>query len=401
MIRFELKKIFGRKLNLAAMLVGLLVFGGILLYQIAGYSYYDSNRDAYLTGLEAFSLAAGQEEYAPSLLTEEFMTEYLENIQAQNLKLGSEDAYMKIIRQNPRLFYFAAESYTDIRADYVDEEVLNEIDLSGGAKFYERRMEKITDYLTTDYSSGNFSGAEKEYWIGKASQVETPFAWGNQDVMNVLLDMATAGIYLIFVVIFCVSPIFSSEREIGTEALLLTTKYGCSRLVWSKLAAAFLFTTGYYLASYLLCTAAVGVLLGFPGADLPIQLWNAVIPYCLTVMQAYLLHIGMILLISLTVTSVVCLFAAWSKSTVAAMAVGILAVFAPLFFPMSKTSGLWNHINYLFPIRGMLFQEVLGTYASFSIGKLVIPYPWMLLLVNGMVIVLAAVPVKRLFQKMR
>lgn len=401
MIRFELKKIFGKRLNIAAMLAGLLVLGVILFNRIADCSYYDGSRDTYVTGLDALTLAAEREEGDPSLLTEAFMTEYLKNIQAQDLKLGSEDAYMKIIRQNPQLFYFAAENYTDMRAEYVNEEVLNEIDLSDGAKFYERRMEKITDFLTTDFSFGNFSEAEKVYWTEKASQVETPFAWGYQEVMSILLDVATAGIYLIIVVIFCVSPIFSSERETGTEALLLTTKYGCSRLVWSKLAAAFLFTAGYYLVSYLLCTAVVGLLNGFPGGSLPIQLWNAVIPYRLTAMQVYALQIGMLLLVSLAVTSLVCLFAAWSKSTVAAMVAGILVVFAPLFFPMSKTSGLWNHINYLFPARGMLFQEVLETYASFSIGKLVIPYPWMLLLVNGTVIVLAVVPVKRLFQKMR
>ena len=61
------------------------------------------------------------------------------------------------------------------------------------------------------------------------------------------------GFYLWFVIVICVSPVFSSEYESGAAALLLTTKHGKGRLVWSKLVAALLFTAGYL---------AVGILAG-------------------------------------------------------------------------------------------------------------------------------------------
>ncbi|MBD5452359.1 MAG: ABC transporter permease [Lachnospiraceae bacterium] len=385
MMWFEWKKIFERRLNVAAMLLGYLLIGVCVFNYITQESIYDEKTDSYIAGIAAYRLDQERTAKQTDVISEEYMTQLISEIQSYHMNLESDDAYSEVIRPLGDVFYFAVKNYTDMRADIMDRNALNAVDLTGGARFYEQRMKKITDYLNMDFSYGNYKESEKAYWIRKAEDTITPFRWGSMSVMNSVLYTVEIGFYLWFVIIICTSSVFSSEYESGAALLLLTTKYGKDRLIWSKIAVTVLFTVGYLSVGILAGVGVIGLLLGFTGAALPVQLWNSVIPYNLSVGQVCLGTFAIVLLIGLAFALVLLCCSARLRSSLATLVIGVTILIAPAFFPMSKESGLWNHINYLFPVRVMDFKKMLGSFVSYPVGDCVISYVGMMVIVYAVI----------------
>ena len=381
MIWFEWKKIFGRRLNIIAMISGYVLIAVCMFNYITQERFYDKTTDTYLEGMESFSRSREQAAQQTKIITDEYITHLVQQIQNYQLDLERDDAYMEVIRPLGDIFYFTVKNYTDMREEIIDNNVLNAIDLSKGAQFYKQRMAKIKDYLNMDFSSGNYKEAEKQYWIQKAENVEVPFRWGSKREMSTIWEIINIGFYLVFVIIICVSPVFASEYESGAAALLLTTKFGKNRLIYTKILASVIFTVGYLTLGNLLAVATIGLLLGFHGADLPVQLWNSVIPYSMNAAQVCLLTFVIILLISITIALFLLCCSAGLRSSLAVLVIGVTIMIAPAFFPMSKESGLLNHLNYLFPVRAIDVKEMLGSFVSYTVGNFVISYLAMVVIV--------------------
>ncbi|MCR5753523.1 MAG: hypothetical protein K6G30_01755 [Acetatifactor sp.] len=399
MMRYEWKKIFEKKFNVIAMLVGYALIAIVVFVRFAEENYWDEKTQSYLTGMEAMQASRERAGQQTDVISEEYITELLKNIQSYQLDLDSSEAYIKIGRPLGDIYYFVAKHYTDMRAASTDLEVLNRINLTEGALFYEHRIDKIRSFLNLDYSFGNYSEEEKAFWLGKAESVTIPFKWGYKAVIELALDCIVAGAYLLFVIIICVSPIFAAEKESGAADLLLTTKYGKTKLVWTKIGTAFLFTVGYCSVGMLSGIAACGICMGLSEVKLPIQLWNSVIPYDWTVGWTCVVNLGIILLIGVAITALLLYCSARTKSTVITMVIGMTVIIAPSFFRMSKTSGLWNHINYLFPMRIIDMRTVLGAFVSYRFGGLVLSYLVMIVIVYTLVTVLSLLSVRKSFTK--
>lgn len=402
MMRFEWKKIFERRLNVIAMIAGYVLLGVCLFsYTRYGNFYYDTETDTYVDGIQGIRLSQQRTAEQTDVVSEEYMTQLIREIQSYDLDLESDEAYVKIARPMGDIYYFAAKNYTDMRTNDLDRNALNEVDLTGGAGFYEQRMKKITDYLNCDFSYGNYKESEKAFWIQKAEAVTVPFQWGDKNVMSITWDIISLGFYFLFVIVICVSSVFSGEYETDAASLLLTTKHGKERLVWSKIAVSVLFTVGYLTVGNGIAVAVIGLIFGFPGAGLPVQLWDSVIPYDLTIGETCLLSFILIVFIALTVTLVMLCCSAGLHSSFTTLVIGMVILIAPAFFPMSKTSGLWNHINYLFPVRVMNFKDLISAYVSYTAGKYVIPYAAMTVIVYTVIGVAALLSIRRGFVKMR
>ncbi|MCM1182380.1 MAG: ABC transporter permease subunit [Roseburia sp.] len=401
MMRFEWKKIFERRLNVAAMLLGYILIAVCVFAYISQADFYDGETDSYVKGIEGIRRAQERDNAQTDEITDAYITELIRQIQSYGLDLESDEAYMKITRHMGDIFYFTARNYTDMRESIADRNALMEPALADGAHFYEQRMKKITDYLNCDFSYGNYTEAEKEYWIRKAQNTTVPFRWGGYNIMSIVEDTVEIGFYLLFVIVICVSPLFSAEYESGAATLLLTTRHGKKRLVQSKILVALLFTIGYPAVGLLAAVGIIGLLLGFDGAGLPVQLWNSVIPYNMTMVQACVATFAVIALISVAVALVLLCCSARLRSSLATLVIGIAIIIAPAFFPMSRESGLWNHINYLFPARAMNLKDVLRTYVSYGAGNLVIPYVGMIVLVYAVVGAVALPLIRRGFVKLR
>lgn len=399
MMRYEWKKIFERKLNVTAMLLGYLLIGIVVYSYISQETFYDPVADSYVEGIQAYRMDQERAKGQTDVITEEYITELIGNIQSRGMDLESDEAYEEVIRPLGDMFYFVSKNYTDMGEEITDVNALGKVDLKDGAQFYEYRMKKITDFLNMDFSYGNYTEAEKAYWMEKAEHTNLPFRWGSKAVMSKVWEFTFLGFYLWFVVVICTSSVFSSEYESGAAYLLLTTKYGKDRLVWSKIWVSALFTVGYLTVGALLAIVPTALFLGLPDAELPVQLWDSVIPYNITIGQTCLCAFGLILLIGAAIAFTLLCCSAGLRSSMATLVIGTAVIIAPMFFPMSKESSLWNHINYLFPGRAFNLKEIMGSYVSYAAGNVVISYAAMVVIVYVVVCVAALLCIRKIFVK--
>ncbi len=374
MLRFELMKIFKNKLNMTAMVLGYLLIVVCIVSYISSEEVYDSRTDSYVKGLEAFSAGRDQAESQTDYITEEYVTEFIRELQASPLDLDSDEGYIEVVRPQGSMFYLIANSYADVDAPYIVYNDIKNIDVSEGAKFYQQRLEKISDFLNMDFSFGNYTAAEKAYWMDKAEKVQEPFIWGTKEVMSLMLDLSLVGFYLLAVVVICISPVFSRESESGAGQLLFTTKYGKNRLIRAKTIASLLFSLGYVGIGLMGSVLVIGFLCGFSEANLPVQLWNISIPYNITIGQVCLLEVLVLLLITGAVTALILLISAQTKSTMATMAAILVLLIGPAFLENSKTAGWYNHLIDLCAVRFIDMKTVLGSFVDYHFGGIIVDY---------------------------
>lgn len=398
LVKFELKKIISRKVNLIAMALGMLliVFSNIAL--INGESLY-VDEEYHLEGLDAIKTKEEVENALTSELSEEFLTGFMQEYQQELQKNPSEDEYdYSLIADKTNLFALIAGNYTEFNGQW-DWEVLNDISTDRGIGFYERRMEKIETLLNADYSYGNYTESEKEYWMRKAEAVKTPFTWGSRNTWDMIWDSISLLFYQFFVISICLAPVFAGEYQNRTDALILSAKHGKTKLIYAKISASFIFT----LFDVALCSiVSIGInvcMLGVDGLNLPVQLWNTIIPYQLMVIEACALNLLVLFLVSFSLTAVSLMFSALFKSQMIALAVDLILYYGTAFIPFSKTSGLWNHIKYLLPINSVELKNVLKAYNSYQFGNVIISYLWMIIIVYVLVTIICLFCTGRSFRK--
>ena len=397
LLKFELKKIFSRKVNLIAMSLGMLliVFSNIAL--INGESLY-LGEDNRIEGVDAIKRQKEIENALTSELSEEFLTDFLQEYQQEIQKNPSEEYDYSLIASKSNLFALIAGNYTEFNDQWGWED-LNDISTDHGIGFYERRMEKIKTLLNADYSYGNYTESEKEYWLRKAEAIKTPFAWGSRDTWDRIWDSISLLFYQFFVISICLAPVFAGEYQNRTDALILSSKHGKTKLIYAKIIASFIFT----LFDIVLCSiVSIGInvcMLGVDGWNLPVQLWNTIIPYQLTVIEACALNLVALFLISFSLTAVSLMLSALFKSQLIALAVDMLLYYGTAFMPFSKTNGLWNHIKYLLPMNSVELQNVLKAYNGYQFGNVIISYLWMIIIVYVLITVICLCGAGRSFRR--
>ena len=186
-LKYEIKKIFCKKVNLIAMLVGYVIMAITVILPILNESNYVYQTDTSYQGIDAIQyqqeFAAKQAEY----LTEEYLTEVLTQLQERRLDLESDEGFLTASDEMEELFTYLVNSYRPMLEQEFNANLLNELDLSQGAMFYEQRIRKISDFLNADFSYGDYTEAEKTYWLAKAEEVRTPFRWGDKTVVDLSL----------------------------------------------------------------------------------------------------------------------------------------------------------------------------------------------------------------------
>ena len=388
MIYFEFAKIFRRKVNVIVMLAGIVLMVVCAVNYVRHEPFYDKASGTYVNGREAFRLEEKTNNEMADYLTEEYLTGVVEGVQEKHMDMESDQAYEQVIRTKEELISLICKNYADV-GDEIDWNKLNEISTENGMGFYERRLDKVEEYLNMDFSYGNYSEAEKEFWMEKEKEVQTPFAWGDKTVMNKIWTMMEVGFYFLFVIAVCTAPVFASEYESGASALLLTTRYGKTKLIYAKILASVLFALVYTAVGLGIGVGILGLAVGFHGAELPVQLWDSIIPYDWSIGKTLWISFAIILLMGLMISLFTMLLSARVKSGLSTLVIMFALLVGPTFLPMSKTSGLWNHINYLFPVRVTMTKDVISTLNSYQFGPVILSYLGMAVLTYVVVSVIS------------
>lgn len=357
MLRYELKKIFGRtggKIALIVLAIGLAVICYSATLQV---SYTDENGDSHTGPTAARDLRDAKNEWAGPIDVEALTRAINEN---QRIITSADYNSDDIQRQN--MAYHESQGYETIRSliaqtyDGFNEYNYYRIDtLTPGetGQLYELRVQNLKEWLARPDIS--FSPAEADFLVNQYEVMETPLYYEYNDGWDTLIYYApTLVMFLLFVIIFLVSGIFPSEHRLKANAIFFSTKLGRGKAVRAKLLSGLVTTTVIYWAAIAVYTIVGLALLGADGAGGAFQLlkWKAF--YNLTIGQAYALstvggYVGILFLALLAM-----IVSALTRSQVVAVIVPYVLVLAANF-----ANSILSNWEVLPSILGLLPDQLL------------------------------------------
>ena len=242
------------------------------------------------------------------------------------------------------------------------------VDTSNGIDFYQARQDKIEKIINTP--SRGLSETQKEYWLNMNSKVETPLQYGYYEGWQVINSCYGLLIFAIMAVCITLCPVFSGEYQAGTDAVILSAKYGKTKLTTAKVIASVLLGL---IAFTLHIIVAFGIPLtafGIDGWNLPMQIANTTIPYPFTFLQGALINLGVIYLVLLAMISLTLFLSAKVKSPYIVLTVLFPVVFVPMFLSPNGTTGFYNLILFLTPYQST--TPLFAKYLSYQFGGIVL-----------------------------
>lgn len=398
--KYELLKILRKKSTLLIMTISLILTAFLFGLPIMQYQTY--NQDGVLQGTEGIKYEKEQASQYSVSLTDEFVEETVQEVNELfknpdnvgfdgNEKFLIGDAYWENIAPKEKLLRLIATNYAEQGA-YAGYNSLPELDLGGGANFYEARNEKIETILNA--SSRDMSEKQKEYWREMNSDVETPLRYAYHEGWEVIITSFELLMFAILSVCIVIAPVFSSEYQAGTDAVILSAKYGKTKLITAKIVSSFLFAI---LAFTVHLIVACGLPLAFFGVDgwnLPLQILGTTIPYPLSLLQMTLINLGVIYLVVIAMAGLTLLLSAKMKTPYLVLAVLVPVLFIPMFLTPTGTAGIYNQLLFLLPYRSTMPE--FGKYVSYQFGGLVLDALSVRAIVYAVLTVIS-IPFTRLF----
>lgn len=376
LIKYEFLKILRKKSTLIVMAVSLLItafFFGLPVLQFQTY-----NQDGVLQGLAGIQYEKEQYTEISVPLTNEYVTETIREVQELfedpenvgydgNEQFLIEDAYWNGIAPRESLLDLIAGNYADpnVSAGY---SALPDLDVSDGTDFYQARQDKIEKILND--SSKELSEAEKDYWRNLNSKVEEPFQYGYYEGWEVIISAFELLMFAVLAVCIVIAPVFSGEYQAGTDAVLLSGKYGKTKLTTAKILAALFFGVLAFTLHVLLAFGLPLAAFGTDGWNLPLQINGTTVPYPLTFLEGTLINLGVIYLVLLAMIGVTLFLSARTKSPYLVLTVVVPVLFVPMFLSPNGTSGIYNLLVFLTPYQSLVPN--FGSYLSYQFGPVVL-----------------------------
>lgn len=376
LIKYEFLKILRKKSTLLVMAASLLITAFLFGLPVLQFQTY--SQEGVIKGIAGI---AYEKELAADYsvpLTNEYVTETIRAVQKLFENPGNvgydgyerfliEDAYWDAIAPRENLLGMIAKTYVNPN-ESVGYNALPDLDISEGTDFYEARAEKIEKLLNA--SSRELSEEQKSYWRDMNSKVGEPFQYGYYEGWEIVISSFELLMFALLAVCIVIAPVFSGEYQAGTDAVILSAKYGKTKLTTAKIIASYLFGT---LAFTLHALVALGLPLmafGFDGWNLPLQIVNTTIPYPFTFLQATLVNMGVVYLVLFAMIGLTLLLSAKMKSPYLVLIVLVPVLFLPLFLSPNGTTGAYNLTLFLFPYRSTVPE--IGKYISYQFGGLVL-----------------------------
>lgn len=358
---------------MAASLLITAFFFGLPVLQFQTY-----NQDGVLQGLAGIQYEKEQYTEISVPLTNEYVTKTIREVQELfedpenvgydgNEQFLIEDAYWNGIAPRESLLDLIAGNYADpnVSAGY---SALPDLDVSDGTDFYQARQDKIEKILND--SSKELSEAEKDYWRNLNSKVEEPFQYGYYEGWEVIISAFELLMFAVLAVCIVIAPVFSGEYQAGTDAVLLSGKYGKTKLTTAKILAALFFGVLAFTLHVLLAFGLPLAAFGTDGWNLPLQINGTTVPYPLTFLEGTLINLGVIYLVLLAMIGVTLFLSARMKSPYLVLTVVVPVLFVPIFLSPNGTSGIYNLLVFLTPYKSLVPN--FGSYLSYQLGPVVL-----------------------------
>lgn len=372
LVKYEFLKILRKKSTLIIMAVSLILTG--VLFGLPVMQYQTYSQDGVLKGAEGIAYTKEQYAKVSVPLSEEYVTQTIREVQAmfknpENIGYdGSEqfligDAYWNGIAPREKLLNLVANAYSAPNENWGYNNLPN-LDVTDGANFYQAMQLKAE--AVRNAPSRELSAAQKEYWSDVAKNVDTPLQYGYYEGWEVIISSFELLMFAILAICIVIAPVFSGEYQSGTDAVILSAKYGKTKLTTAKITASLLFGTAAFLLHIAVACGLPLFAFGTDGWNLPLQIANTTIPYAFTFLQATLINIGIIYCILLAMIGLTLLLSSKMKSPYLVLIVLVPVLFIPMFLTPNGTAGAYNLILFLLPYRATMPE--LSKYISYRCG---------------------------------
>ena len=376
LIKYEFLKILRKKSTLIVMAASLLVTAFLFGLPVMQFQTY--NQEGVIKGVEGIAYEKEQAAEYSVPLTNEYITETIREVQQLfenpdnvgydgNEQFLIEDAYWNGIAPRESLLNVIAKNYSNPN-ESVGYNALPEVDISEGTNFYGARQDKIEKLLNA--SSREMTEEQKAYWRDMNSKVDEPFQYGYSDGWEIIISSFELIMFALLAVCIVIAPVFSGEYQAGTDAVILSAKYGKTKLTTAKIIASYLFGVFAFTLHVVVALGLPLAAFGFDGWDLPLQIANTTIPYPFTFLQATLVNLGVVYLVLFAMIGLTLLLSAKMKSPYLVLIVLVPVLFIPLFLSPNGTTGAYNLTLFLLPYRSTIPE--IGKYISYQFGGLVL-----------------------------
>ena len=276
------------------------------------------------------------------------------------------DAYWNGVAPREKLLNLIADTYSSPN-DSWGYNHLPEVEVKEENPFYQAMKGKIQTLL--DSPSRALTDEQKEYWGGMADKVGIPLQYGYHGGWEIIISSFELLMFALLAICIVIAPVFSGEYQAGTDAVILSAKYGKTKLTTAKIAASLLFGTAAFILHVVVACGLPLAAFGTDGWNLPLQIANTTIPYPYTFLQAALTNIGVIYLVLLAMIGVTLLLSAKMKSPYAVLIILVPLLFIPMFLTPNGTTGAYNLLLFLLPYRSTMPE--FGKYISYQFGGMV------------------------------
>lgn len=375
LIKYEFLKLAKRKSSLAVVLVGIVVTAFLFMLPTFQSKYY--TQDGAVEGMAGIAIEKADVEATAGLLTGDLIAQNVEEYQRlfdDPANVGTDgqeeyiigDAYWNFVAPRERMLQLIAANYDD-PGDFRGLSTLRSLDRAACEDFYRARDEKIA--LTLENPSRKLTEDAKAYWSSMGDSVAEPFDYGWFKGWDIILASFELLVFAILAVCIALAPAFAGEYTAGTDAVILSSRYGKSKLGRAKIIAAYLFGLAAFTLIVTIALAIPLLSFGFDGWDKPVQISNTVIPYNLTFLQATLLNLGVTYLVLGGMIALTLLLSSKLKSPYLVLVVLVPLLFLPLFLTPSGTTGIYNQTLFLLPYRATMPE--LSKFITYQVGLLV------------------------------
>ena len=267
LFKYEFLKIIKRKSTIIIFLLGLLMT--TVFFSLPIIQYQAFTQEKMITGLEGISYNKNNELEMAELLTEEVITDLIFEYQQLfedpshvgydgKSEFLIDDAYWEFEVPRLKFLRMAMDNYSPPDITLIVDR-LREVDLTNGAQFYETRNNKIETLVQNP--ERELSVSQQDFWLEMNSQVQTPFEYGFSEGWNVILSATELLLFGILLVCIILAPVFAGEYQSGADAIILSSKYGKTKLSFAKITAALWF--GLLVFSFYVIVACSILLLAF------------------------------------------------------------------------------------------------------------------------------------------
>lgn len=360
--RFELKKIFARKIVWITVGIMLILTGFTVYSQLIG--SYIVNGTKIPKSL-AFQKIKAQEQALTGrsidqLLLEETWATY---------RITSPYAHYRGIAEH----YLDAFPYSAIY-----NFVRTAMDMTSDAAIHWEPDEaelycKRQDMLEHHWSSFYLYEGEKEYWRRQELSVEKPFKYAYKEGWWTLLyDLELIGLMTLLTITICLSNVFTVEQTRKTDQLIFCSRYGKGTLYLAKMLVGISFAVGISLLYTIAAVLLVLVVYGGDGFFAAFQLIDSNYSAPISVGHAVLIGYGLLLVAALLIGVFVMVLSEILKNGIGTLATisGIIiwAMFVSIPYHYRVLSQIWNYLPSIFISRSGIFDcrliPFFGTYLT-------------------------------------